>query len=310
MRSRIAPRGLHARRTIGRDRDHRHPGRVLAAGGPGCSRIGAAHPMPEQFQADRPGRANPSRYARSNSRWAAIRSINTPFRGRSSCCPYMEETSDLQQLEFEGPRLRSSRTARPCVRRLKPTPAPADAVRPPIETSTTTTRRPPDAIGVATLADYSANAGIQLMTGMVDAERRHQRFRPDTAALKPDRFSAAHTSAPGKSKTDCRRRSRSPSDICRRCRPTRLRKWKTMKSATRPRSPATRRTRRSAAPKTAWPTSIDDPDRNKFGSSHSGGVVQAVFLDGHVRGLRPDIAIAVLKALSTIGGGEIVPDDD
>jgi hypothetical protein len=29
-----------------------------------------------------------------------------------------------------------------------------------------------------------------------------------------------------------------------------------------------------------------------------------------VRGLRPDIAVAVLKALSTIGGGEIVPDDE
>jgi hypothetical protein len=29
-----------------------------------------------------------------------------------------------------------------------------------------------------------------------------------------------------------------------------------------------------------------------------------------VRGLRPDIAIAVLKAMSTIGGSELVPDDD
>ena len=83
-----------------------------------------------------------------------------------------------------------------------------------------------------------------------------------------------------------------------------------MRSATRPRSPATRRTRRSAARKTAWPTGPDDTDRKKFGSSHSGGLVQAVFLDGHVRGLRPDIAVAVLKAMSTIGGGEIVPDDD
>ena len=51
-------------------------------------------------------------------------------------------------------------------------------------------------------------------------------------------------------------------------------------------------------------------DRKKFGSSHSSGLVQAVFLDGHVRGIRPDIAVAVLKALSTIGGGEIIPDGD
>jgi hypothetical protein len=35
-----------------------------------------------------------------------------------------------------------------------------------------------------------------------------------------------------------------------------------------------------------------------------------VFLDGHVRGLRPDIALAVLKAFSTISGGEVVPDTD
>ena len=40
----------------------------------------------------------------------------------------------------------------------------------------------------------------------------------------------------------------------------------------------------------------DDTNRDKFGSSHSSGLVQAVFLDGHVRGLRPDIAVAVLKA--------------
>jgi prepilin-type processing-associated H-X9-DG protein len=53
----------------------------------------------------------------------------------------------------------------------------------------------------------------------------------------------------------------------------------------------------------------DDPGPEKFGSSHSGGLVQTVFLDGHVSGLRPDIAITVLKAMSTIGGGEVVPDE-
>ena len=56
--------------------------------------------------------------------------------------------------------------------------------------------------------------------------------------------------------------------------------------------------------------STDDTDRNKFGSVHTSGLVQCVFLDGHVHGLRPDIAVAVLKALSTIGGGEVVPDDE
>ncbi len=55
---------------------------------------------------------------------------------------------------------------------------------------------------------------------------------------------------------------------------------------------------------------VDDPDRHKFGSVHSGGIVQFVFLDGHVRGLRTDMAIAALKALSTIGGGDLVPDTE
>ncbi|HEX3602076.1 MAG TPA: DUF1559 domain-containing protein, partial [Lacipirellulaceae bacterium] len=57
-------------------------------------------------------------------------------------------------------------------------------------------------------------------------------------------------------------------------------------------------------------TGIDDPDPNKFGSVHSGGIVQTVFLDGHVRSLKPDIALEVLKALSTIGGGENVQDTE
>jgi prepilin-type processing-associated H-X9-DG protein len=57
-------------------------------------------------------------------------------------------------------------------------------------------------------------------------------------------------------------------------------------------------------------TGPDDPSNQKFGSSHSGGLVQAVFCDGHVAGLKSDIAVAVLKAMSTIGGDEIVPDDN
>ncbi len=57
-------------------------------------------------------------------------------------------------------------------------------------------------------------------------------------------------------------------------------------------------------------TGPDDTDRNKFGSSHTGGLMQCVFLDGHVHGLRPEMAVEVLKALCTIGGGEVVPDDE
>jgi prepilin-type processing-associated H-X9-DG protein len=57
-------------------------------------------------------------------------------------------------------------------------------------------------------------------------------------------------------------------------------------------------------------TGAEDTDRTKFGSSHSGGITQVVFLDGHVRGLKSDIAGAVLKALGTIGGGEVVSEDE
>ena len=55
-------------------------------------------------------------------------------------------------------------------------------------------------------------------------------------------------------------------------------------------------------------TGPDDAERYKFGSLHS-GVVQFAMLDGSVRGLAKDIALETLKALSTIGGEEIVPED-
>jgi prepilin-type processing-associated H-X9-DG protein len=53
----------------------------------------------------------------------------------------------------------------------------------------------------------------------------------------------------------------------------------------------------------------DDPDRTKFGSAHSSGVVQFVFLDGHVDAMPADPSVEVLKAVSTIGGGEMVSDE-
>jgi prepilin-type N-terminal cleavage/methylation domain-containing protein len=52
----------------------------------------------------------------------------------------------------------------------------------------------------------------------------------------------------------------------------------------------------------------DDPDRSKFGSQHP-SVTQFVFLDGHVDALRNEISIDTLKALSTIGGDEFVPEE-
>jgi prepilin-type N-terminal cleavage/methylation domain-containing protein/prepilin-type processing-associated H-X9-DG protein len=54
-------------------------------------------------------------------------------------------------------------------------------------------------------------------------------------------------------------------------------------------------------------TGPDDPDKSKFGSEHS-SVVQFAYLDGHVEALDKGISIDTLKALSTIGGDEVVPD--
>jgi prepilin-type processing-associated H-X9-DG protein len=48
----------------------------------------------------------------------------------------------------------------------------------------------------------------------------------------------------------------------------------------------------------------DDED-HVFGSLHS-GVVQFVFLDGHVDAVSNSIELETLKAISTIGGGEVV----
>jgi prepilin-type processing-associated H-X9-DG protein len=52
---------------------------------------------------------------------------------------------------------------------------------------------------------------------------------------------------------------------------------------------------------------LDDPDKSKFGGAHA-SVVQFVFLDGHVEALQRDISKETLKALSTIGGDEVVAD--
>jgi len=49
---------------------------------------------------------------------------------------------------------------------------------------------------------------------------------------------------------------------------------------------------------------INYPDE-RFGSVHP-GVVQFVYLDGHVNAISTDTDVATLKAMSTVGGGEIV----
>ena len=223
--------------------------------------------------------------------------------------PYMEETSVYNSWDSHAKVYE---------------PQNVQAMRTPIETYACPSRRraaadrnfdnndsppPPEAIGVATLADYSANAGIQLMTGMINANEHVNQFGQYYRTEAGPIFSGSHISArqveDGLSNTFAIAERHLP--------PVPTGTPEEMKdfavgdtAAIAGDTPHTvfRCTEKGLA------TGPDDTDRTKFGSSHSGGLVQAVFLDGHVRGLRPDIAVAVLKALSTIGGGEIVPDDE
>jgi prepilin-type N-terminal cleavage/methylation domain-containing protein/prepilin-type processing-associated H-X9-DG protein len=205
------------------------------------------------------------------------------------------------------------------------------AMRTPVETYACPSRRraaadrnfdnngaapPPTDLGVATLADYSANAGIKLMTGMVGSDTAAGAFGQFNRAVAGPIFSGSHISArqveDGLSKTIAiaeRHLAPVPANT-----PTEMEHFAIGDTASIAGDTPNTTFRCTGCSgddtKDGLATSIDDPDANKFGSSHSNGLVQAVFLDGHVRGLKPDIAISVLKALSTIGGGESVQDNE
>ncbi len=167
----------------------------------------------------------------------------------------------------------------------------------------------PDHMGVATLADYSANAGIKLMTGMVGSDAAAKAFGQFSRTDAGPIFSGSHISArqveDGLSNTIAVAERHLPPVPANT--PPEMEHFVIGDTAAiAGDTPHTT----FGCTENGLATSIDDPDHNKFGSSHSGGIVQAVFLDGHVRGLKPDIAVAVLKAISTIGGGEVIPEDD
>ncbi len=168
---------------------------------------------------------------------------------------------------------------------------------------------PADAVGVATLSDYAANAGTKLMTGMVGDDKSATVFGGYSRLEAGPIFSGSHISArqveDGLSHTIAvgeRHLPPVPANTADDMKDFAIGDTAAIPGDT----PHT--TFRCSEDGLA--TGLEDTDREKFGSSHAGGVVQCVFLDGHVRGLRPDIAVAVLKALSTIGGGETVPDNE
>jgi prepilin-type N-terminal cleavage/methylation domain-containing protein/prepilin-type processing-associated H-X9-DG protein len=198
----------------------------------------------------------------------------------------------------------------------------AATMRTPIETYACPTRRkaaadrnfdnneaPPVVLGAATLSDYAANAGIQHMTGMVGSDESAAVFgqfdRKDAGPIFSGSRISARQVEDGLSKTMAvgeRHLPPVPEGT-----PPELEHLAIGDTAAIP-GDTPQTTFRGTASGLA--VGVEDPDNTKFGSLHSGNLIQFVFLDGHVRGLRPDIALAVLKAFSTISGGEVVPDTD
>jgi prepilin-type processing-associated H-X9-DG protein len=159
------------------------------------------------------------------------------------------------------------------------------------------------------LADYSANAGIKLLTGMTSQETSNGVFGGYSRIEAGPIFSGSRIGArqveDGLSKTIAigeRHLPPVPEGT-----PEEMKDYVIGDTAAIP-GDTPHTTFRCAEDGLA--TGLDDKDREKFGSSHSSGTVQCVFLDGHVAGLHQDMAVAVLKALSTIGGGEVAPDND
>ncbi len=219
--------------------------------------------------------------------------------------PYMEETAIYNSWDPNAKVFEPSNDA---------------TMRTPIETYACPSRRraaadrnfdnnnaPPVVLGAGTLADYSANAGIKLMTGMTNTEGSGGVFGGYSRIDAGPIFSGSHIGArqveDGLSKTIAigeRHLPPVPDGTA-----DDMKDYAIGDTASIP-GDTPHTTFRCAEDGLA--TGPDDPDREKFGSSHSGGIVQCVFLDGHVSGLHKDIEVDVLKALSTIGGGEVVPD--
>src|SRR5689334_13597559 len=169
---------------------------------------------------------------------------------------------------------------------------------------------PADAVGVATLADYSANAGIRLLTGMTSDENSGGIFGNYNRTVAGPIFSGSHIGArqveDGMSKTIAIGERHLPpvaDTVADNMKDYQMGDTAAIAGDT-PHTTFRCTGCSGDDTKDGLATGYDDTSHDKFGSSHSSGVVQFVFADGHVSGLHRDIAVNVLKALSTIGGGE------
>jgi prepilin-type N-terminal cleavage/methylation domain-containing protein len=165
---------------------------------------------------------------------------------------------------------------------------------------------PPKDLGVATLGDYAANAGERYDTGMVGGDTGAAVFgqykRKDAGPI----FSGSKISA------------RQVTDGLSQTIAVGERHLPPVPANTAPEmehySQGDTAFIAGDTPHTSFrgsenglATGPDDPDKSKFGSAHP-SVVQFVFLDGHVDALDKDTSKETLKALSTIGGDEVVPN--
>jgi prepilin-type processing-associated H-X9-DG protein len=169
--------------------------------------------------------------------------------------------------------------------------------------------QPPLVLGAATLADYSANTGIKQMTGMTNQETSGGVLGGYSRISAGPIFTASRIGArqveDGLSKTLAIGERHLPPVPANT--KDEMKDYEIGDTAAIP----------GDTPHTTFrctegglAASLDDPSREKFGSSHASGTVQFVFLDGHVAGLHSGMEVAVLEALSTIGGGEVTTNEN
>jgi prepilin-type N-terminal cleavage/methylation domain-containing protein/prepilin-type processing-associated H-X9-DG protein len=198
----------------------------------------------------------------------------------------------------------------------------AATMRTPVETYACPSRRqaaadrnfdnnelPPVVLGKGTLADYSANAGISYITGMVGADESATVFGQYARDKAGPIFSGSRIGArqvdDGLSKTVAVGERHLP-PVPKNTAPE-MEHRAIGDTASIPGDTPQTTFRCSEKGLAAEP---EDEDNTKFGSMHTGQLIQFVFLDGHVRGLRSDITLAIFQALSTIGGAEIASEDE
>jgi prepilin-type N-terminal cleavage/methylation domain-containing protein len=168
--------------------------------------------------------------------------------------------------------------------------------------------QPPKVLGVASLIDYAANAGLDVYTGVPSRDESATDFGGYSRADAGPIFSGSRISArqveDGLSKTLAIAEKHMP-PVPPNTAPEMEHYAVGDTAAISGDDPFTT----FRCTKNGMANNADDTDKSKFGGPHP-GVAQSIFLDCHVRGLRSDIDKAVLQALSTIGGGETVADGD